>query len=380
MTDTNKIGTKLGELGYEFYSGVPCSSLKYLINYAINECEYVMAANEGDAVAIASGACLGGKKAVVLFQNSGLTNAVSPLTSLNFCFRIPILGFVSLRGEPGIKDEPQHELMGQITADMLKTMRIDHDYLSNDTDKALKQLEKAGDYLDEGKSFFFIVRKGTFTDVELKDVPASKKAETYHGKENRIPGHDKPIPSRYQVLDIINHCSDDQTAILATTGKTGRELYEINDRPGNLYMVGSMGCISSLGLGLAMVKPAKRVIAVDGDGALIMRMGSLATNAFYRPCNLLHILIDNNSYDSTGGQLTVSHTMNFTGVAEASGYPVSLYAHDLEEFEGYIKAFYKKPILTFLYIKVAKGSKKNLGRPTIKPHEVKERLVTFLKK
>ena len=132
MLNTQEFGTALKGLGFDFYSGVPCSFLKYLINYAINDCDYVMAANEGDAVATAAGAYLGGKKSVVLMQNSGLTNATSPITSLNYSFQLPILGFVSLRGEPGLSDEPQHELMGKITGEMLSLMKVDWEYLAQD--------------------------------------------------------------------------------------------------------------------------------------------------------------------------------------------------------------------------------------------------------
>src|SRR4051794_392717 len=142
MMNTSQFGSTLKEMGFDFYSGVPCSYLKSLINFAINECEYVMANNEGDAVAIAAGASIGGRKSVVLMQNSGLTNAVSPLTSLIHPFQIPLLGFVSLRGEPGFPDEPQHELMGQITSEMLSLMNIKWDYLSSDLEQVNQQLQQ----------------------------------------------------------------------------------------------------------------------------------------------------------------------------------------------------------------------------------------------
>ena len=173
MLNTATFGNELKAMGFDFYAGVPCSFLKSLINYAINECYYVMAANEGDAVAIASGATLGGRKAVVLMQNSGLTNATSPLTSLNYTFRLPVLGFVSLRGEPGLKDEPQHELMGQITEEMLSTMRVEWAYLSDDMDIASKQLEEANEHIEAGRTFFFVVKKGTFGDVKLGQAATS---------------------------------------------------------------------------------------------------------------------------------------------------------------------------------------------------------------
>ena len=149
MLNTNEFGNELKRLGFDFYSGVPCSFLKNLINYSINECEYIAAANEGDAVAIASGAYLGGRKSVVLMQNSGLTNCISPLTSLNYPFQIPLLGFVSLRGEPGLNDEPQHELMGQITTQILDLMQIKWQFLSPDESEAKRQLEEANKWIEQ---------------------------------------------------------------------------------------------------------------------------------------------------------------------------------------------------------------------------------------
>ncbi len=372
--DTGIFGTELKQMGFTFYSGVPCSFLKSLINFAINECEYVGATNEGDAVAIAAGAHLGGRKAVVLMQNSGLTNAISPLTSLIHPFRIPILGFVSLRGEPGISDEPQHELMGQITSQMLSTMNIQWEYLSLDLEEAKKQLHRADQCIKNNKPFFFIVKKGTFEPIDLREQQLKTSVNMLNCQKVR----NDQLPSRYEVLDVINSLKDANTIQLAATGKTGRELYELEDAPNNLYMIGSMGCVSSLGLGLSLTREGKDIIAIDGDGALLMRMGSLATNGYYSPSNMLHILLDNNTHDSTGGQLTVSHNVNFVDIAAACGYVHAKYVHDLEELERCIKSWKQHKQLTFLYVKIAKGSKKNLGRPKIQPYEVWERLQVFL--
>jgi phosphonopyruvate decarboxylase len=374
MIHTKKFGNELKHLGFDFFSGVPCSFLKYMINYAINDCDYVAAANEGDAVAIASGAYLGGRKTVVLMQNSGLTNAVSPLVSFNAPFKIPVLGFVSLRGEAGIQDEPQHELMGEITTSMLEDMNVKWAFLSKDWSEAKAQLQAANLVINQNSSFFFVVRKGTFEEETLleKQVRISENLiKITKEKENQIP-------TRFEVLQTINGLKDKETVQLATTGKTGRELYEAGDAPNNLYMVGSMGCISSLGLGLALVKPEKKIIVIDGDGSLLMRMGSLATNGYYRPKNMLHILLDNGAHDSTGGQTTVSDNVNFIEIASACGYPKVVYVHNVTELEKRINDWKKESILTFLYLKTAKGSKKPLARPDIKPHEVKERLQVFL--
>lgn len=374
MLDTKQFGNELRSLGFDFYSGVPCSFLQSLINYSINECEYIAAANEGDSVAIASGAHLGGKKPVVLMQNSGLTNAISPLTSLNFPFQIPILGFVSLRGNPKMNDEPQHELMGQITSQMLDLMRISWEVLSPHIAVAKKQIQHAAKFIESNEPFFFIVEKETFQPEILKE-----ERRVFQPKKHMIKKVDSDeIPSRYNALSVINTCKDHKTIHLATTGKTGRELYELEDSANNLYMVGSMGCVSSLGLGLAYTRPDLDVVVIDGDGSLLMRMGSLATNGYYKPDNMLHILLDNEVHDSTGSQSTVSPNVDFIEIAAASGYTKSYYAHNLKELENFIIDWKKSKGLSFLTLKIAKGSKPNLGRPTISPYEVKKRLQKFI--
>ena len=374
MINTKKFGDEMKALGFDFYSGVPCSFLKALINYAINECDYVMAANEGDAVAVASGARIGGKKSVVLMQNSGLTNATSPLTSLNFTFKLPVLGFFRLRGEPGVKDEPQHELTGQITEKMLALMRIEWAYLAEDEQAASEQLRQATIHIEEGRTFFFVVKKGTFGDVKLNPQPlkhvANIKLKKSSGKQT--------LPIRTQALKAISGLADQETVLLATTGKTGRELFEVEDKPNNLYMVGSMGCISSLGLGLALARPDKKVIVIDGDGSALMRMGSFATNAYYQPENLLHILLDNNAHDSTGGQSTVSHIVDFASMAATVSYPVALQVTSLVELEEAIIQWKNMSQLTFIHLRISQGSPPELGRPTVKPFEVKERLIKFM--
>ncbi|MCL6459421.1 MAG: phosphonopyruvate decarboxylase [Gorillibacterium sp.] len=374
MIPTRQFGAELHRLGFAFYTGVPCSYLKDLINYAINDCEYVGAANEGDAVAIAVGAYLGGKKPVVLMQNSGLGNAVSPLTSLLYPFQVPLLGFISLRGEPGVPDEPQHELMGQITPQMLELMQVEWKYLSSDIIEAEKQLLQAVHVIEQNRPFFFVVRKGTFEQEELRKqdhiVTANQTIQVKHKSDQ--------LPSRYEALSLLHARRDSHTVYLATTGKTGRELYDIADHAGNFYMVGSMGCISPFGLGLALTQKKKDIIVIDGDGSLLMRMGVLATIGCYGPSNLLHILLDNNAHDSTGGQKTVSHNLDFVQIAAASGYARSIYVHHLSELEDALREWKAAKKLTFLHMKIAAGSKDQLGRPHIRPFEVKERLVEFL--
>ncbi len=375
MLNTQEFGDSLKKMGFDFYSGVPCSFLKYLINYAINQCDYIMAANEGDAVAVASGAHIGGRKAVVLMQNSGLTNAISPLTSLNYTFKIPLLGFVSHRGEPNCNDEPQHQLMGKITPDLLSVMGIKWNHLSDDPDKASAQLDIANKNIENGQSFFFIVRKNTFKPVTLIDrgkklIPTAPNRNVFSGGDYQ----NESLPTRLSALEVVSDNRDPDTVLIATTGKTGRELFELKDHSLNFYMVGSMGCASSLGLGIALSQPQKKIVVLDGDGSLLMRMGAMPTIAYYDPPNLLHILLDNRTHDSTGGQFTVSPLVNFSKVSMAVGYRQINHAASLYEFQRYFKKWVKKPELTFLYLEIDKGSKQNLGRPTIKPPQVKIRL------
>ncbi|CAM3749901.1 phosphonopyruvate decarboxylase [Alicyclobacillus pomorum] len=374
MLNTKTFGRELQKLGFTFYTGVPCSYLKDLINYAINERDYVAAVNEGDAVAIAAGAYLGGKKPVALMQNSGLANAVSPLVSLNYPFRLPVLGFVSLRGEPGVPDEPQHELMGRITTQLLELMQVRWMYLSYELEEAKRQLLEASRYIDCNQPFFFVVRHGTFETEDLQ----KQELSSHRNRVKILKNTADQLPNRNDVLAVINRLKDGKTVQLATTGKTGRELYEIEDTCNNLYMVGSLGCVSSLGLGLALSKDHLDVVVIDGDGSLLMRMGSLATNGYYSPPNMLHILLDNQAHDSTGGQSTVSHNVNFVEIAASCGYEKSIYIHSVNELEHHINEWKKTGGLTFLHMNIVKGSSTQLGRPKMKPHEVKERLQLFI--
>lgn len=375
MISMESFGLKLTELGFDFYSGVPCSFLKPMINFAINKEQFIMAANEGDAIAIAAGATLGGSKSVFLCQNSGLTNAVSPLTSLNYTFEIPVLGFVSLRGESGLKDEPQHELMGTITDELLRVMKIHNAVLSTNEEEALNQLEEANRVIENGESFFFIVKKDTFSAVNLS------KQEKGNNNNTRLNSSKSEIMNvkRIEALEVLQNVIDEQTVLLATTGVTGRELFELEDKSNQLYMVGSMGCISSLGLGLALVKPNIKVIVIDGDGSLLMRMGSLATNAYYSPANMYHLLLDNGLHESTGGQKTVSTNINFVQIAQGANYEVVDYINNLDDLALSLKEWNNSPKLTFGYLKTTKGIKENLGRPTITPKQVKERFIKFVR-
>lgn len=396
MIDTKAFGAALNESGFNFYSGVPCSYLKYLINYALNECDYVMAANEGDAAALCAGAYLGGRRPVILCQNSGLTNAVSPLTSLNYIFKIPILGFVSLRGGAGYKDEPQHELMGKITGGLLDLMKIKHETLSKRPDEYKLQIKRAAKYIDNNESYFFIVEKDTFCEINLKTTGCHNKfiktgyvktSENFAAAPCKDAGHVSaseaksaatPPPERIEALKIISGFAGDKTVLIAATGKTGRELYDLSDRPNNFYMVGSMGCANSIAAGLALCKPDINVIAIDGDGALLMRMGAMATTGYYAPGNMLHILLDNRSHASTGGQFTVSSGVDFAAVARACGYARSFSARSPGSLKTLIGEWKKEPRLTFIHLIINKNETNEPGRPGISLPEIRRRFMDFL--
>ncbi len=365
MLNTEWFGDKLAEYNFDFYSGVPCSLLKPLINYGMSRQNYLAAVNEGDAVAHCAGAWIGGRKAVVMMQNSGLGNAVSPLTSLNYPFKIPVLGFVSLRGEVGVADEPQHELMGQITGDLLTTMRVEWQYLSGDQTECEDQIRHANQCIEAGKCFFFVVRKGTFEAFSL-DAKALPKGE------NKSLGSQlgAPIPARATVLEQVARQADRDTVLLATTGVTGRELYQVGHKPNQLYMVGSMGCISPLALGLALVRPDLKVVAIDGDGALLMRMGNMATLAAYGAPNLLHLLLDNGVHESTGNQQTVSDAIDFTSIAAACGYQTAFHTDSLVTLADKMADWSANPGSCFIRFNISAGHASDLIRPTESPEEI----------
>ena len=377
MIEASQFVGSAKQLGFDVWAGVPCSFLTPFINYIIGDSEltYISSANEGDAVATATGAALGGHRAVAMMQNSGLGNAVSPLTSLNHVFRIPILLIVTLRGEPGKPDEPQHELMGEITPDLLDTMRIPWGWFPDCEEDVEPVLQQAVDHMDStGRPYALIMRKGVVAPYQLKKPLTLDKSASGDGGESNDNAEE--LPARQDVLKQLVTDSDmKDTVLIASTGFNGRELYAVEDRPNQLYMVGSMGCAASFGLGLSLVRPDKKVIVIDGDGALLMRMGNMATVAAYAGDNFYHLLLDNHVHESTGGQATVSSAVDFPAVAKACGYqsvfPVMGFNRGLSEF---LQA--KAP--AFMLIETRRGVPEGLPRPSVKPSEVARRLMEHM--
>ena len=377
------------ERGFEWYAGVPCSYLTPFINYVLQDpsLQYVSMANEGDAVALIAGVALagGGRRGVAMMQNSGLGNAVSPLTSLTWTFRLPQLLIVTWRAQPGVPDEPQHALMGPITPKMLETMEIPWELFPSDIGAIGPALERATAYMDEtGRPYALVMPKGAVAPYALKPG-----AERLH---SGAPGPSATATASRAVLEPLRLAVDARssrqdalreviartpaasTAVLASTGFCGRELYAIDDRPNQLYMVGSMGCVVPLALGFALARPDLRVIALDGDGAALMRMGAFATVGAYGPPNLQHLLLDNGVHDSTGGQATVSRHVSFAEIAAACGYASALETDDIARIGTWLES---PPIggPRFARLLTRPGTPEGLPRPCLTPADVKTRLM-----
>jgi phosphonopyruvate decarboxylase len=362
--------------GLSFFTGVPCSFLTPLINRVISDekSDYVGATSEGEAVGIAAGAWLAGRENAMMCQNSGLGNAVNPLTSLNHPFRIPTLLIVTWRAGPETPDEPQHELMGRITPSLLEVMTIPHRPFPTAEEEVDGALDEAFQHMGEhGTPFAFIMAKNSVAAETLTPPPAKPPP----------PGncHDLSTggqrASRVQALERLLEIIPHQAAVIATTGKCGRELFTLADRPQHLYQVGSMGCAGAMGLGVA-INSEHTVVVLDGDGAALMKLGSLATIGAQAPRNLVHVLLDNGVYDSTGGQPTVSPGVDFSAIAIACGYPKAHRCDDLEGFGQALAGAWRGRGPHFIHMRIAPGSMAKLGRPTLAPATIARRFRDFL--
>ena len=383
-------------LGFAHFTGVPCSYLTPFINYVINDerLSYISSANEGDAVAAAAGLTVGGRSAVAMMQNSGLGNAVNPLTSLANTFDIPVLLIVTHRGKPGRRDEPQHELMGKITGSMFDLMEIPWEPFPADERDIGPALERANRYLTERqRPYALLMEQGTVAPHPLQgeSIPsragvqclrkciAEAPAQLDGGQALRESGAAAPERlTRGQALrELIDHTPVHGSILVGTTGYTGRELFAIDDRDNQLYMVGSMGCASSFALGLSLARPDLEVTVVDGDGAGLMRMGNFATIGSYGRGNLVHVLLDNGVHESTGSQATVSANVDFADIAAACGYGMALDGTGL----AVIRELYARKDVDgarFAHLKITPGAPSGLPRPDTSPADVLRRLMTHI--
>jgi len=373
--------------GFQWYAGVPCSYLTPFINYVLQDpgLRYVSMANEGDAVALAAGVTLAGNghgsagRGVAMMQNSGLGNAVSPLTSLTWTFGLPQLLIVTWRGQPGVADEPQHALMGPITPAMLETMQIAWELFPTQASQLDAVLERALAHMNEtGRPYALLMQKGSVAHTELAAAPPASVAQGPAAAVTvrRAATTAAARPSREAALrEIVGRTAEDHTVLLASTGFCGRELYAVADRANHLYMVGSMGCVTPLALGLALARPDLKVIALDGDGAALMRLGAFATVGACAPRNFWHLLLDNSAHESTGGQATVSATVAFASIAAACGYRSCLDTDSLGQLAAWLESG-EGPHFARLLTRT--GTPKDLPRPQVTPVQVRERFMRHI--
>ncbi|MEU3049779.1 phosphonopyruvate decarboxylase [Streptomyces sp. NPDC006984] len=345
----------LRERGFGPFTGVPCSFLGPVISCleAEHPSEYLIAANEGEAVALAAGAHLAGRKPVVILQNSGLGNTVNPLTSLCHTLRLPVLLFVTWRGRPGRPDEPQHELMGRITPDLLTAMEIAHEVLPEEPALLAERLDAAEAHMAAtGLPYAFVVPKGA-----VAPYPA-------------VPATDAGGPrllKRAEAIAQIVGAMDPRSLVVATTGKTARELERDFDRPENLYVVGSMGCASSVALGVALYAPDRPVVILDGDGAALMRLEAMAAIGRHADTGLCHVLLDNEAYESTGGQPTASAGVDFGAIAVACGYRAVADVTEGDALAAALRAAQVTGGARLIRVRIVPGSDPGLGRPALRP-------------
>ncbi len=364
------------ERGFDFYSGVPCSFLTPLINRVIGDpvTHYVGAASEGEAVGIAAGAWLTGRATVVMCQNSGLGNTINPLTTLNWPFRIPTLLIVTLRGEPGLGDEPQHELMGRITTRLLDDIGVPSAGFPDHEGAIAPGLDAVRATMAETDlPYALVLRKGCVAEASLDEVPPVPRPVGQH--RDLIEGGARP--TRFAALRRVLDLVPDEAALIATTGKCGRELFTLADRPQHLYQAGSMGCAGAVGLGVAL-NARRPVVVLDGDGAALMKLGAFATIGAQGPENLVHLVLDNGVHDSTGGQATVSANVDFARVALACGYRRATACDTIEGLARALSESLAAPGPALVHLRIAPGSIEKLGRPTISLPEVARRFRAFL--
>lgn len=365
---------KLRASGIDCFAGVPDSLLKNMCAYITDHFDAahnIIAANEGAAVGLAAGHYLAtGQPACVYMQNSGEGNIINPLASLTDqeVYNIPVLLLIGWRGRPGVHDEPQHVKQGKVTTGLLNVMGVNYEVLSKEEDKAAKQIEKAAKALANKEVFALVIEKDTFEDYKLQNVEVNDLTM-----------------SREEAIQTVAAALDEKDCIVSTTGMISRELFEYRaamnqGHERDFLTVGSMGHASQIALGIALAQPERRVWCFDGDGAAIMHMGSMAIVANKAPKNYVHVVFNNGAHDSVGGQPTVGLKIDLPAVAKAVGYPNTFTVDAKDNLLDCLKAVDIVEGPTLLEIKVKKGNRKDLGRPTTTPIQNKEALMQFLKK
>lgn len=373
MVDPITFHNALAQSGIDFYTGVPDSMLRPFCACVAEHTKkerHIIAANEGAAIGLAAGSYLAsGRPALVYMQNSGLGNAINPLLSLAdmSVYGIPMILMIGWRGEPGVKDEPQHVAQGQATTSLLNAIGVEHYQLPNDTAEATTMLnELRKQTIKDNKPIAVLVSKNTFAD--------------YHADEN----DDEPVTlSRERAIELILNQIKPDSSVVSSTGMISRELYELRDHfkqnhDTDFLTVGSMGHCSQIALGIAVTNSNKRVICLDGDGAAIMHMGSMAIVGQASSANLLHVILNNGRHDSVGGQPTCGLEINFTTIAEGCGYQLVRSANDETELINALDAMSDLEGPLLLDVRIGAGHRKDLGRPEISPQDQKRNFMRHL--
>ena len=367
--------------GYDFFTGVPCSFLTPLINAVIADpaLTYIGATSEGEALGVAAGAWIAGRKTVALCQNSGLGNMVNPLTSLNRPFRIPTLLLTTWRGEPGLKDEPQHEQMGRIIMPFLECLELPWRLFPEKEEEVEEIVSLAvAEAESSRRPFVLIVRRGALADGPPAPSPASAHRL---GVVRDLRAGGPPRLTRTDALRAVLEACPPATAFIATTGMTGRELFVLRDQATNFYTVGSMGCASAIGLGLTLGRrpawtsspAAPATVVLDGDGAVLMKMGNLSSIGHYRAPGFVHVVLNNEAHDSTGGQATAASTVDFASVAASCGYASGT---RVDYGPGLLEALRDalgRPGPHLIEVAIRPGSPRGIRRPTLTPEQIVDR-------
>ncbi len=371
MIDVSELVNYFSSLNIDFFVGVPDSQLSSFCDYLEENCNNIIAANEGNAVAIAAGYNLSTNSyPVVYLQNSGLGNIVNPVTSLTHekVYSIPIIYFIGWRGEPGVHDEPQHKKQGEITLDLLELLDIEYIVINKESslDDLKEKFESSFlNKLKEGNSVAIVVSKGAFEDYKIEK-----------SNDNSL--------TRELAIQIVTSFLNENDMIVSTTGKSSRELFEYRESKdqghGNDFLtVGSMGHSSSIALGIALNKPNRKIFCFDGDGAILMHMGSLGLIGSMAPNNFYHVMFNNSAHESVGGLPTVMEDIHINDVILSCGYKDVYNASNFDELNEVLPKFIQSDGPVFLNIEVSIGSRKDLGRPTTSPIENKNDFMKKLK-
>ena len=363
----------LSEYGIEFYAGVPDSLLKNLCAYITDNADKknnIIAANEGGAIGLAAGYHLAtGGIPVVYMQNSGLGNTINPLLSLTDkeVYNMPVLLVIGWRGEPNVHDEPQHIKQGKVTIPLLDCMGIRNEIIADNENNLQTQIANAVNYMKTTNEVFaLVVKKGTFDSYKLKN--------------NRQ--YDYAL-EREEAIQMVAASMDKKAVVVSTTGKISRELFEYRENSEHAHhrdflTVGSMGHASQIALGIALNKPDRNIYCFDGDGAVIMHMGSMGIVGEMAPKNFFHIVFNNGAHDSVGGQPTIGLNIDIPNIAACCGYKKVISVEKREELQEILTSLAANEGPVLLEIKVKKGSRDNLGRPTTTPIENKTALMDFI--